>query len=435
MLSRMSEPTVRALQLLLGPQAAPMFNAVVGVHGASLTSVQVADAHVAPSGGVRVRFTATVRRADGTQRGEVLVAATGDIPPGAAILVGDVDGAQVEVGVWRWPHDPMLPGLAAASHPDRIAEILVDAGEQVATTKRVTVRGYRPGQRAVLEVFDGRRRWFVKVVPPEAVAGLRLRHEMLGGAVPVPPLVTSLPDGILVLPQAEGTLMRDAVSRGDAVPAVAALQELLDGLPDDLVLLPARPGHLDRVAQSVRVLGLCSRETPGFDDGWRTDLAVIVDEFRSLPGYSAESSVAVHGDFHDGQVLVAGRAVSAVIDVDTAGRGERADEWATMLGHLSVRGLTCPRAGRYGEELLAHAQRRVGADDLRARTAAVVLGLATGPFRTQQQGWQARTVARLELARRWLSTMRTSSSSVPAALMSGRDRCTARQFTTSEERT
>jgi hypothetical protein len=33
--------------------------------------------------------------------------------------------------------------------------------------------------------------------------------------------------------------------------------------------------------------------------------------------------------------------------------------------------------------------------------AAVLLGLATGPFRVQQPDWPARTAARLTLAERW----------------------------------
>lgn len=434
MLGDVGEATARALRLLLGQQAAPMLDAAIGAHGASLTSVRVADAHVAPSGGVRVRFSASVERADGTHRSEVLVAATSDIPPGATVLAGEFEGDLVEVGMWQWPHDPMLPGLAEASHPERIAGLLVDAGERVATTPRVNVLGYRPGQRAVLGVSDGRTRWFVKVVSPATVAGIRMRHDLLRGAVPVPPQLTSRPDGVLVFAEAPGTLLREAISRGDAAPAPCALRALLDELPDELMLLPSRRGHLDRVAQSVRVLELCTRGQPGCDEKWIFALRALADELRSLPSDSGASETPVHGDFHDGQVMVDGGRVTAVLDVDTAGRGDRADERATLLGHLSVRGLNCASTQRYGEQTLAYAHCQVATDDLRARTAAAVLGLATGPFRTQQTGWQARTVARVELARTWLSSMSASSSSTPASLICGRDRSTARQFPTIEER-
>jgi hypothetical protein len=40
---------------------------------------------------------------------------------------------------------------------------------------------------------------------------------------------------------------------------------------------------------------------------------------------------------------------------------------------------------------------------LRLRTAGVLLSLATGPHRVQQDGWEAATTARLDLVERWLS--------------------------------
>ena len=43
----------------------------------------------------------------------------------------------------------------------------------------------------------------------------------------------------------------------------------------------------------------------------------------------------MHGDFHEGQLFAEDGLVTAVIDIDTAGPGERSDEWATMLAHLS----------------------------------------------------------------------------------------------------
>lgn len=54
--------------------------------------------------------------------------------------------------MWRWPQDPALPGLALAGHPGRLAGLLEDAGLRVPRNPRISVRAYRPGQRAVLEV-------------------------------------------------------------------------------------------------------------------------------------------------------------------------------------------------------------------------------------------------------------------------------------------
>jgi hypothetical protein len=190
------------------------------------------------------------------------------------------------------------------------------------------------------------------------------------------------------------------------------LHRLLDSLPGELLQMPVRRSHLQRVDQSVRVL----RTTVGPSQA----LSEVHDEMRSA-STEPQPQVPVHGDFYDGQLLVQHGRISAVIDVDTAGRGERADEWATLLAHLSVFGLTNPRARSYGSEVLAVAERHVDDGDLRLRTAAVVLGLATGPFRTQQPGWTERTAARIGVAHQWLSSMRNNSSSTPATLMSARD--------------
>ena len=275
------------------------------------------------------------------------------------------------------------------------------------------MRSYRPGQRAVLEAFDGRSRWFVKVVSPVSVADLQHRHNVLGAVLPVPPILAADADGVIVLPEAPGTLLRGLLTRdgldGTRLPAPSTLQHALDTLPAALMDLPARPTHRHRVAQSARVLQLTAD----------INTEALVDRLHWAATPSA--TVPVHGDFHDGQLLITEGHLSALIDVDTAGSGERADEWATLLGHLSEVGLQNPRARYYGTAVLAHAERHADPQDLRARTAAVVFGLATGPFRTQRPGWRERTEARLNLAHQWLHRMRDHSSEAPATLMSTRD--------------
>jgi hypothetical protein len=47
--------------------------------------------------------------------------------------------------------------------------------------------------------------------------------------------------------------------------------------------------------------------------------------------------------------------------------------------------------------------------DLRRRVAAVVLGLATGPFRVQRDNWPSATLQRIEMAERWLTSARLVS--------------------------
>ena len=70
-----------------------------------------------------------------------------------------------------------------------------------------------------------------------------------------------------------------------------------------------------------------------------------------------------------------------LLDVDTAGRGHRIDDWANLLAHLALLELILPApatAARYRRELEEHLVRRWPAEQLRPRVAAVLVGLATG---------------------------------------------------------
>src|SRR5262249_45949716 len=119
--------------------------------------------------------------------------------------------------------------------------------------------------------------------------------------------------------------------------------------------------------------------------------------------------VPVHGDFYDGQLFAEDGRVTALLDIDTAGPGERSDEWATLLAHLSPLALDTP--GRetgpgYADAGPPPPQRRVSGGQVRLRTAAALLGLAIVPFRVQQHQWPEHTVARLDLAMTWLTSTR-----------------------------
>jgi aminoglycoside phosphotransferase (APT) family kinase protein len=116
--------------------------------------------------------------------------------------------------------------------------------------------------------------------------------------------------------------------------------------------------------------------------------------------------VPIHGDFYESQLMVAGGEVTGLLDIDTAGLGERLDDAACLLAHLSVLAQICPaRAGEINE-LGSRLERRLSQDLDRAalarRTAAVVLSLATGPHRVQEPGWPQHTEQRIALAERWI---------------------------------
>jgi hypothetical protein len=254
-------------------------------------------------------------------------------------------------------------------------------------------------------IGPGGDRRFLKVVRPAATDALVHRHELLAGAAPAPPVLAATADGVVVLPALAGTPMRGLLAGTEGgpgdLPTPAALDAVLDALPSALVEAPARSRRaagdaLGRAADHAAVLGTVAPALRGrLDD--------LTARLRAAdPGEHPE--VPVHGDFYEAQLLVDGGAVVGLLDVDTAGRGHRIDDWANLLGHLVVLEQVLPDpaiTARYRTELVAAALRRWPAAQLRLRVAAVLLGLATGPFRVQQPDWPARTDARLELAEHW----------------------------------
>lgn len=391
-----------ALSLLLGTRAAEVLAAAVEAYGGRLDRLRPTAVHVQPSGAAAVRYAAGIRHDDGTDARDILVATTGDeIPAGAAVVAGADRGAPVEIGIWRWLHDPALPALAVAADPVRLAEMLRGAGLSSATALRVRVRAYRPARRAVIQASEaGGPTWFVKVVRPAAVSALRARHDLISPVLPVPPVLAGTPDGLVVFPQAAGRPVRALLDAGEPVPEAHTLEALLDALPAGLTGFPRRRSPLQRVESFAGVL----RQTVDPNSSVLDGLDDIVAQLTGREARPAET-VPVHGDFYEGQLLAEHGRVTGLLDVDTAGPGERADEWATLLAHLLTAAATTQRepVRRYAEAVLEHAQRRVEPVDLRRRTAAGLLGLATGPFRVQQARWPEHTAARVALARDWLA--------------------------------
>lgn len=391
-----------ALRLLLGEDAVDLWNAALAPGGGRLTRLRPTGTTVQPGGAATVRYAAEVAWDGGRQTRESLTATTGArIPAGAAVLEGTSDGETVAVGVWRWPLDPALPALAWASRAAAAGERLQALGITDGPL-RLRLRAYRPGRRAVVEATSAAGSTFLKVVRPVAVGRLVERHAVLAGAVPVPPVLAATDDGVVALPGLGGTPMRELIAGvGAGLPDATTLDALLDALPEAAArVVPvgrSRPGDArGRARDHATVLGLVLPELRSRLDRL---LALLAD---ADPGEHPE--VPVHGDFYESQLLVEDGAVVGLLDVDTVGRGHRIDDWATLLGHLVLLEAILPApatAVRYRAELQEAALRRWPAAQLRPRIAAVLLGLATGPFRVLQTDWAARTVARIALAEEW----------------------------------
>lgn len=366
--------------------------------GSRIESVTPVQVTWRPGRSLTVRYRVTAR---GLLEGERQVVATiGDIPDGALV----VQGPEGSVGVWIVPHDPRLPGLVSALDRGTVGELLRSLGA-AEPVEGVRLRSYRPGRRAVVEVEARASSIFLKVVPPGEAESLHTRHRWLSEAMPVPDsLGFSRQLGIVAMRALPGSSLR-AVFKGRSpeLPPPASIAALLDSLPD-----PADDTQSPSpIARAARMAELLARIVPDA----ATKVEEILGEIGSEPG---GSRVPVHGDFHEAQILVRHKRPTGLIDVDGYGWGHPADDPATMLGHLDMVAPSCPdpkTVRAFGHDLNRIWDRILDPVDLRRRTAAVVLGLATGPFRVQLANWPEATRNRIDSAVEWAESARSSGGS------------------------
>ncbi|HEU5082147.1 MAG TPA: aminoglycoside phosphotransferase family protein [Acidimicrobiales bacterium] len=393
------DAAVPAVQHLTGPGATEVLRAAVDAAGGVLHDARTSQVQYRPGADVVVRYRADVTWADGSRRpAETLLASastTGPLP--GAVPVEALDGEQALVAsVWRWPFDPLVPGLERAVTPGRSDDLV---GSWVGAGPTLEVVAYRPTERAVVRVTgDDGRRVYVKAVRPHDVGPLVERHErLLGAGLPVPEvLAASAADGLVVLAERPGTTFRERIKQdlpGWPEPAaIGALVGLLRHV--DPAGLPPRQG---RVVDALGHARLLAAVAPDLADR----LEALCARFRAaLPAVRDRSGAVVHGDLHEGQLVVAGDgAITGLLDVDDVGTGDPVDDLATVIGHLRFRAATTHegaaplrrRLAAHVGALEVHGGARVGREALALDVAAVLVGLATGPFRIQRAGWRDET--------------------------------------------
>lgn len=387
--TQLADPKLPALGILLGGGVPEPLQLAASTLGDEIVSAEPIQVTWRPGTSVTVRYRATTRnysRAESDQ----FVAISGRIPKGAI----RVARKGVAIGVWRVPHDPALPGLASALDGARASELLADLG---ASSAEVTtrLRAYRPGRRAVVEVAGSAHSIYLKLVRPGRVEELHRHHRRLASHLPVPHAFGFARDlGIVALQTLPGMTLRAALEDpGAALPDPSHLLGLLGNLPTPDASLPTNPSPIER-APEVATLLRCL--VPA--------LAPRLARLLDLLGEDRDERVPVHGDFYEAQLMVESGLISGLLDLDTVGWGRRADDLATMIGHLSLwQTLSSQpeRVRQYGQSLLRLADRFLDPADTRRRVAAVVLSLATGPFRVLLPNWPEETAKRIDLADRW----------------------------------
>jgi hypothetical protein len=383
--------------LLVGPTATDILGAVWQPTGARVESTRPTGITYHAGRSVVVEHVATVSHVDGTQTTEAMAMAVGVNPPADALVVTDGDR---EVVVWRIPADPWLPGMRPALDPPTVSALLEDLGLPSGDLS-CHVRAYRPTRRAVVEVTAPGARVFLKVVPLRKAEALHRRHLALHRCVPVPASHGWSPDlGIVVLQALPGRTVRDILLSDGVLPDPSSLVGLRDALPAPSA--PESP-HGWRLREFATHLGAIVPDLAERTAELATALAPFEAEVKAGP------AVPVHGDLHDAQVLVDDHGrITGLLDVDTFRAGRRVEDLATYIGHLVV---LCSAVPGAAARIDGHTRTALDTFDgtadpalLRAAVAAVVLGLATGSFRTQDVGWRQHTERRVELAERWLDS-------------------------------
>ena len=300
-----------------------------------------------------------------------------------------------EVAVWIYPRDPDLPGLARAAYPTEMAAVLneyrVFPHPVGVDQLRLDMIGYRPRRRAVLKctVSSPPRVLYVKVLRERLFQTIKVRHELLLAAgVPAPQVVAATSDHLLVLDELPGRPLARAIFDDTDPTTAERLIHVLDAMPTSVAQLERRPPWSDAVSHYARMV---SQALPPLQPRLDWLAERITEGLAGVP----EGNEPTHGDFHEGQVHVAAGRVVGILDVDTIGPGRRADDLACLIAHLSTIQRMNPAQEAKVRDLLARwvpvFDRRVDPVELRLRAAAVVISLATGPYRSQEPNWQEST--------------------------------------------
>lgn len=108
-----------------------------------------------------------------------------------------------------------------------------------------------------------------------------------------------------------------------------------------------------------------------------------------------QSCCVVHGDFHAGQVLLAG-SNTILLDFDSAGAGEPTFDLGNFLAHQICNG--CEDISDWKEALLSGYGSKIDEQRLQSMIALGLFRLAMEPFRRNAENWDLEVERRVDLA-------------------------------------
>lgn len=379
--------------LLTSADVGSLLEAAVAHSGGKLLSWTLDHIDANPNQSTTATYSALVEWSYG-RREELLgvsARATGPVDTDSSAEIF-ADG-QREVAVWIYPNDPDLPGLARAAYAESMAGIcnVHRIFDTPVTPQQLELEmiGYRPRRRAVVRVRFGGQTVYVKVLRGRLFDDVVTRHLVLANAgVPVAPILATTDDHLLVLAELPGRSLAKAVFDPTDPCTAEDLIGVLDSMPSRVCELPRRPPWSDSIAHYSRMV---AQAVPALERRLEWLVEQIDGGLRRIP----PGNEPTHGDFHEGQIHVSGGRVCGVLDTDTLGPGRRADDLACLVAHLStIQRMSADQEARVHQLIRRWVpvfDERVDPVELRLRAAAVIVSLATGPFRGQEPEWERET--------------------------------------------
>ncbi|VEI12748.1 phosphotransferase [Trueperella bialowiezensis] len=353
-----------------------------------------------PGAGVSVGYFVTARATD-RDFSTYLIASTEKVDASHAVLTfTDPEGVITDpIYVWQFPHDPSLPALPEATHPQHMANQLGIEG------LGANVVVYRPTRRAVIEYKVGEESVaFGKVVHPATGAELvRRTNAVAQGAAPFPRIIYATEGGLVVSEAARGRSFANEIAfRPDEAKAkIADFERVLDSLGPAVAALDEHASWAKRIHHYAKTAREILPEYVADIDR----ITELVTHVLSLD--IGGPDVATHGDFFEANVLIDDDGRLTLIDLDHVGPGKRNDDWGCLLAHVSVLpfltenewvvadpsepyrerlemlnpgGMRCsfyPRSEEVLEAWCQYLEQRTNPYDLYARTTAVALSMAS----------------------------------------------------------
>lgn len=379
--------------LLTTDAVADLLVAAVQHAGGRLVSWQLDHVDSAPNHSTTATYFAVVDWPYGRRTELLGVSARVGAPSRTDALAEIFADGDREVAVWIYPRDPDLPGLSRVTYPEQLADLLNArnlAGRLVAPSELdIRMIGYRPRRRAVVRARLGDLTFYIKVLRPKMFADIALKHRLLIEAgVPAPEALAETDDSLLVLRELPGRPLAKEIFCKDDPCTGEQLINILDAMPRAVADLERRPPWSDAVDHYA---GIVAQALPSESSRLEWLVREITSGLRGIP----LGNEPTHGDFHEGQLHVHDGRLVGILDVDTIGPGRRADDLACLIAHLStVQGMDQRQAARVRNLLASWVpvfDERVDPVELRLRAAAVIVSLATGPYRSQEPQWQAQT--------------------------------------------